>query len=275
MHLTVTDRSVDFYYASVLAGRYDFVDPFKPHVHPLNTPLGLTVSLRSPHDHPHHKGLMYALRASDVNFWEEYATTTEEKVGRQQHETFLRIVDEGERIGFTERLDWSAVDRSLDIFEEIRTLSCSFNTGDPAYFNWEWSTELVAKRDITLITSQWSIPDSSGRLVNYHGLGLRLRRDFGCTGGNQLLLDKKPVVFKEALGRRPGQVTFIGTFDDNDPKRQAGITITPVASHGLFVLESPFAFLSFGPTALDIKKLTQGERLTDSYSIAVFDIPAS
>ena len=216
---------------------------------------------------------MYALRASDVNFWEEYATTDQETVGQQEHETFLRLVDEGERIGFTERLNWSAVDRSLDTFEEIRTLNCSFQSGEPACFKWEWSTDLVAKRDLTLVTSQWSIPDSSGRLINYHGLGLRLRRDFGCTGGNQLLLDKQPVPFKEALGRQPGQVTFIGTFDDNDPKRQAGVTITPAASHGLFVLENPFAFLSFGPTALGSRKLHQGDRLTDSYLISVFDIP--
>jgi hypothetical protein len=275
MRLTVSDRSVDFYHGAVLAGRYAYVDPFKPHVHPLNTPLGFTVSLRSPHDHPHHKALMYALRASDVNFWEEYATTDQEKVGQQEHETFLRVIDEGERIGFTERLNWSAVDRSLDTFQEIRTLNCSFQSREPACFTWEWSTDLAAKRDLTLITSQWSIPDSSGRLINYHGLGLRLRRDFGCTGGNQLLLDKQPVPFKEALGRQPGQVTFIGTFDDNYPKKQAGVTITPGASHGLFVLENPFAFLSFGPTALGSRKLLQGDRLTDSYSISVFDIPAS
>ena len=95
MHLTVTDRSVDFHHGAVLAGRYAYRDPFKPHVHPLNTPMGYTVSLRSPHDHPHHKALMYALRASDVNFWEEYATTDQEKVGQQEHETFLRVVDEG------------------------------------------------------------------------------------------------------------------------------------------------------------------------------------
>jgi hypothetical protein len=275
MRLTVTDRSVDFYHGSMLAGRYAYADPFKPHLHPLNTPLGFTVSLRSPHDHPHHKGLMYALRASDVNFWEEYTTSEQEKVGRQQHEAFQEIVDEGERIGFTERLNWSAADGSLDIFDEIRTLNCSFQVGDPPYFNWEWSTELVARRDVTLITSQWSIPDSSGRLINYHGLGLRLRRDFGCTGGNQLLLDKQPMSFLAALGRRPGKATFIGTFDDHDPKRQAGVTIAPAVAHGLFVLENPFAFLSFGPTALGSRKLNQGDRLTDSYSISVFDIPAS
>ena len=86
---------MDFHHGAVLAGRYAYRDPFKPHVHPLNTPMGYTVSLRSPHDHPHHKALMYALRASDVNFWEEYATTDQEKVGQQEHETFLRVVDEG------------------------------------------------------------------------------------------------------------------------------------------------------------------------------------
>jgi Methane oxygenase PmoA len=275
MHLTVTDRSVEFYYGSVLAGRYVYVDPFKPHLHPLNTPAGFTVSLRSPHDHPHHKGLMYALRTSDVNFWEEYATTEREKVGRQRHEAVLHIIDEGERVGFTERLDWSAVDGALSTFEETRTLNCGFHTGDRSYFYWEWSTELVAKRNLTLITSQWSIPDATGRPINYHGLGLRFRRDFGCTGGNQLLLDNESVTFKKALGCQPREVTFIGTFDETYPAKRAGVSVAPAANHGLFVLESPFAFLSFGPTALGSRQLAPGDRLTDSYSISVFDIPES
>ena len=117
--------------------------------------------------------------------------------------------------------------------------------------------------------------DSSGRPINYHGLGLRFRRDFGCTGGNQLLLDKQSVSFKKALGCQPRQVTFIGTFDESYPTKQAGVTVTPATSHGLFVLESPFAFLSFGPTALGSRKLAQGDRLTDFYAISVFDIPKS
>ena len=48
--------------ASELPGLYVLDDPFKPYIHPLKTPAGHTVSLAMPHDHPHHKGSMYALR---------------------------------------------------------------------------------------------------------------------------------------------------------------------------------------------------------------------
>jgi Methane oxygenase PmoA len=269
MRLELTKHYVDFVSESSLAGRYWYQDSFKPHIHPLNTPDGHTLSLRSPHDHPHHKGLMYSLRAADINFWEEYATTEAEKVGHQRHDTFCELITEGEEVGFTEQLTWLASDGSLETFDEQRSLTCSYVGGASTYFRWKWSTRLVAKRDLTLTLSPWSVTNNRGHRINYHGLGLRLRRDFGCTGGNKLLLDGQPVSFEEALGLAPNEATFIGTLDETSGK--AGVTIAPCASHGLFVLQSPFAFISFGPTVLGASVLRTEDTLNDSYSISVFD----
>lgn len=269
MRLELTKHYADFIHESILVGRYWYQDPFKPHIHPLNTPNGWTISLRSPHDHPHHKGLMYSLRASDINFWEEYATSDEEKVGYQHHDAFTDLITEGEEVGFSEQLTWLATDGSLPTFDEVRKVTCHYLTGANKCFHWRWSTELAAKRDLNLTLSQWSIPNKCGRRINYHGLGLRLRRDFGCTGGNKLLLDGQPTAFDEALGLTPKQATFVGSLDETLAK--AGVTIAPGPSHGLFVLESPFAFISFGPTVLASLGLEKGDTLNDSYALSVFD----
>ena len=271
MRLEITEEYADFYFESLLTGRYYYRDPFKPYVHPLNSPQGWPLSLRSPHDHLHHKGLMYALRASDLNFWEEYATTAQEKVGRQRHDSFGAVISEGKQIGFQERLTWLGEDGTLETFVEHRSISCRFNDIGPACFQWEWSTELIARRDVILTLSQWSIKNHRGKLINYHGLGLRLRRDFGCTGGNQLLLDGTAVPFNQALGLTPREAVFVGSLDDTRPIRKAGVKICPSGSHGLFVLESPFAFICFGPTVLGSLRLKNGDHLKDSYSISVFD----
>ena len=271
MRLQVTEKYADFVCGEVLAGRYWYQDLFKPHVHPLNTPGGDTVSLRAPHDHRHHKGLMYGLRTAEVNFWEEHSNTAKEKLGRQRHDEFTEIIAEGDEVGFEEQLTWLAEDGSLETFLERRSLRCLLTTATLRSFHWKWTTELIAKRDVVLTISPWSIVNSQGRLVNYHGLGLRLRRDFGCTGGNLLLLDGEPVPFTEGLGARPKQATFIGSMDDTAPVRRAGVQFIGGPTSALFVSENPFAFISLGPTVLEGIELGCGQSLKTAYTVSVFD----
>jgi hypothetical protein len=271
MRLELTKNYADFACGEVLAGRYWYSDPFKPHIHPLNTPGGYTLSLRGPHDHKHHKGLMYALRAADVNFWEEYSSSEREKVGRQRHDEFTAIISEGAEVGFEEQLTWLAEDGSLETFLERRSLRCLFTKATLHSFHWKWTTELVAKRDVVLTVSPWSVANSLGQPINYHGLGLRLRRDFGCTGGNLLLLDDKPVPFTEGLGSRPKEATFLGSIDDTAPVQRAGVRFTGGLISALFVSENPFAFISLGPTVLGGMKLSCDQSLKEAYTVSVFD----
>lgn len=272
MRLAMTETHVDFLAGDRLAGRYVHGDAYKPHLHPLNTPSGHTLSLLSPHDHKHHKGLMYALRTRQVNFWEEYATTEDEKVGRQRHDGFLETDDEGDTVGFRQRLTWLAVDGGLPTFEETRTLRCRIGEHDAAEaYAWTWRCELRALRHVELVMSRFSVEDSRGRPVNYHGLGLRLRRDFGCTGGNRLRLDREEASFGDGLGAAPASASFEGSIDTTWPVAGGGARIEQSADHALFVLDAPFAFMSFGPSNAGPVELAEGATLDESYEVVVYD----
>src|SRR5215211_628312 len=151
LHLEMTDQAVDFFNGDRLAGRYNVADPFKPFIHPLNTPAGETMSLAMPHDHKHHKGLMYALRTPEVNFWEEVSTLPGERPGRQRHERFEETTTDGDQIGFVEHLSWVDAD-DAPWFAEQRTIRLSVDPADGAYL-WTWGTVIESLRDTKLIQS--------------------------------------------------------------------------------------------------------------------------
>ena len=273
MKLLISDESVHFFVGTALAGRYNLNDSFKPFIHPLNTPTGRTVSCASPHDHKHHKGLMYALRTAEVNFWEEVSTQPGEQVGRQRPQGFTTVAESGEEVGFTEQLCWEAVESTVPIFLEERTIRWRQHN---AAIVWTWNTRLTAQRDLRLIKSQWSWPLSDGRKINYHGLGLRFTRSFGATGNNALTLDDKTVNFKDGMGAAPRQACFTGSFDPVWPElpgAKASVTFTQRQRNGLFVLDAPFAFMSLGPSNLEELVISPGQVLEERYEITVADVP--
>lgn len=253
-----------------LVGRYVHSDPHKPYLHPLRTPTGHTVSLFSPHDHKHHKGLMYALWTRGVNFWEEYVVNEGDKVGRQRHEAFDEIVDSADVVGFRERLTWLAHDGTLPTFAEIRSVRCR-SVPDQSGYEWTWSTELEAQRDLDLVMSGFSIENAHGQKVNYHGLGLRLRRDFGCTGGNRLVLDGVEVPFGTGMGASPKIVAFEGSIDSTMPTQGAGVRLEQEKRNALFALDAPFAFLSLGPSNLEVVSMAAGDVLDETYTVVAYD----
>ncbi len=71
MNINIEKDRVIFSQDNSVAGIYVLNDPFKPYFHPLNTPGGNPVTVASPADHRHHKGMMFSLRCADLNFWEE------------------------------------------------------------------------------------------------------------------------------------------------------------------------------------------------------------
>jgi len=190
-----TGGALEFRAGARLAGRYHYRDAFKPFFGTLNTPKGHNVALVSPHDHKHHKGLMYALRAKDVNFWEEVTSLPDEVVGRQRHERFDLVMSSNEEAGFRQVLTWEAVDGTRQSFLETRSVRVRET---PQGYQWTWETTLAAQRDLTLIMSQWSAVLKDGRKINYHGLGLRFVRAFGGTGNNAIFVDGKKSPSKKA-----------------------------------------------------------------------------
>jgi hypothetical protein len=266
--------SVEFQLGPTVAGSYRYADEFKPYIHPLRTPRGHCVTSARPHDHKHHKGLMYGLRATGLNFWEEVATTANEAPGIERHLAFVDVVSCGSQVGFTETLRWTAQDGSLASFDELRKIACRH---DPVArsFVWTWSTRLVALRAMHLIQSQWShlLPD--GSKVNYHGLGIRLRRDFGgLTGNNELRLNGERFTgrFEEQMGAQPTEVTFVGSIDETWPVERAAVTFRQDQGNALYVLSEIFPFMSLGPTNLAPLDLAPGQSIEESYTVTVSDI---
>lgn len=261
-----------------LAGRYNHADPFKPHVHPLVSPHGHCVTVSAPHDHRHQKGLMYGLRTREMSFWEEEALTPGDLVGRQRHVRYSDVRAAGETVGFTEVLSWEPADGGEPVFEEIRQISCR-RTG--AGFLWTWETALKAVRATTLTKSRWSRPAPDGRLINYHGLSVRFRRDFGGgTRNNALQLDDgplewntnaRPFEFATRMGATPARVTFVGSIDGIWPVPHVAVTMEQGQRNGLFVRESPYPLLSLGPSNLEERALAAGEVLRESYTVLVED----
>ncbi len=280
LRLVIGPTQVEFVAANgVVAGRYNYADPFKPYLHPLQSPNGHCVSLASPHDHVHHKGLMYALRIPELNFWEERSTRPGEAVGRERHLAFSAVRESGDEVGFTETLSWEPADGGEAVFDETRTLACR---REASGFRWTWTTTLTARRRTRLIHSQWSHVAPDRRKTNYHGLGLRLRREFGGgTRNNALQLDHGPLRwnhgplrfdFETAMGTTPARVTFIGAVDGIWPTPRVAVTFAQAQKNGLFVMVEPFAFFALGPSNLGERPLSAGEVLHESYTVTVADV---
>ncbi|MCO5223013.1 MAG: PmoA family protein [Thermomicrobiales bacterium] len=271
MHLDIDDTAVTFRFDGQIAGRYVYADDFKPYLHPLNTPAGHTVSLASPHDHKHHKGLMYALTVPGVNFWEERPTAPHELVGRQRHENFGTLLESGDEIGFDEEITWLPVDGGEPVFRETRTVTCRIDAAERGFL-WTWNSELSVLHETELTTSVYSVRQTDGRLVNYHGLGIRFRREFGCTGGNLLLINGHETPIGEGSGSTPASAEFQGSIDGIWPVVRAAVRISQEMPNGLFVMDKPFAFMGCGPSNLGPVPLHAGTSLSERYTIQVFDV---
>jgi hypothetical protein len=268
MRLLVRPDSMDFLSGARLAGSYRYTDSYKSYIHPLNSPKGYTVSLKSPEDHLHHKGLMYGLRTDRINFWEEYSTMQNELVGRQRHIEFLSIELEGSPVGFIENISWETV-QGAPVFLEQRTVQCAVEEGR---FVWKWISDLQAQEEIKLIASQWSKPDKNGRLVNYHGLGLRFRPEFAATYKKTLSLDGKVTSFADALGQEPEEACFCSNPGSAEMGEGVGVTLSATPRTGLFAMEDPFVYLSLGPTILGGFQVRSGERICNGYKVTIFDL---
>lgn len=274
LHLTITESHTEFRHGDALAGRYHHRDGFKPFFHPLNSPAGHCVTVASPHDHVHHKGLMFALRTRETNFWEELHIDQGESAGRQVHQSFDQVVASGQTVGFLEHLRWIDADSEATIFIEQRDIRLTLKDGG---YHWNWRTTLTPQRDVTLVKSKWSYKTDDGRFVNYHGLGIRFRREFGGqTGNNRFVADDKAQDagdFAAFMGQTPRSAAYTGSIDGTWPVEKATLTMTqsPEQSHGLFVMNQGFAFMALGPSNLDELPLRADRPLTCEYAVTVRD----
>lgn len=144
---------------------------FKPYVREL-CPLGGANILRdAPRDHPHHHGLMYAIRVNGVNFWEERGTP-----GHERHVRWLSCDTGADAEGrpavtLVEQLHWIA-DKDKDLADsasaalliETRTLRIGVEekTGE-VVVDWQGEFEVGAGAERVQLHGS-----------EYNGLGMRM-----------------------------------------------------------------------------------------------------
>jgi len=271
VNLTVSPQSAVFRVGGVDVGTYVLDDPYKPYLHPLRTPAGHVVSLAKPYDHRHHKGLMYAIATEEVNFWEEEGDERYPRIGRQQQVG----IEFDFSVGHPEvRQDLSWVDDlDAEIFHESRTIGCELL--DSTTIRWTWASRIESMRTQRLRMSPWSMPDESGRLVNYHGLGLRFPRSFsGRPQRMQVRTDAGESTVAAVHGRVLPAVEVRGVIDGTWPAPTAGVSIRQLdTQHQFFLLSDTFVSLSTGPSVAGPVDLSAGDVFSQTYQIDVSDFP--
>lgn len=245
----------------VLDYRYGEV-PFKPYVASMKTPGGVQILRDSPFDHKHHHGLMFAVGAERVNFWEETPAC-----GRQVHRGFSGI-NVSARDGlntarFSEQLDWVTPQQDT-LLRETRQLTFYRGANLPATLL-TWSTRLepaAGKPEVTLGGS------------NYYGLGMRFvvsmdkvgemkwadSRDSQLVSGDTRLTHSAWCAYTAPADGKP--VTAALFDHPGNPRRPAR----------MFTMKTPFAYLS---ATLDLSKqplkVTKQQPLAVCYGVALWD----
>lgn len=232
-------------------GRYRYDDPYKPHFASLRTPAGVEVVQPPPADHPHHRGLQYGLCLADVNFWEESRDAEfnhSPAIGVQVHRGIEGLPD-----GFRQTLVWRDKDDSRVSFTETRTIRLGGQTASSC--TWTWDTVLVARRPVTIETSNWPGP-------GYCGLGVRLAPDTFLGG---------TLVPNARSGDVPAEVVFRG--------RAASVAFAQelvTQRDVLFVMGKAgsadgFAFLALGRANGGAVELAEGDLLVERFTVIVSD----
>lgn len=145
--------------------------PFKPYVVRLCTPQGVNILRDSPGDHKHHHGLMFAVKADGVNFWEEVG-----EAGHQVVREFGPIPSE-EYAAMGGRIDWTDSKGQVLLREDRRIEVPIFADSGFALVNWETRLQPPAGKSSTELGG-----------AHYHGLGMRFVES----------MDKNGIFFNES-----------------------------------------------------------------------------
>lgn len=245
---------------TVLEYRYGEV-PFKPYASQLVSPKGVQILRDSPHDHKHHHGLMFAVGADGVNFWEEVA-----KCGREVHREF-GTPGVSNRNGmsvatFGEQLDWTGPTQGL-LLREARKLAFYRGAGLDATLV-TWSTRLEPAADKSEVKLGGS---------HYYGMGMRFVESMDKVGtvlwadskesqtvGGSRVTRSAWCAYRASVGGKP---VTVAVFDHPaNPRHPAR----------MFSMTTPFAYLS---ATLYVWKeplvVTKDRPLAVRYGVAVWD----
>lgn len=249
------------------AGIYVLNDAFKPHFSEFNTPAGHNLTMVSPGDHRHHKGVMYALVAEDVCFWEEEPGSGHCGI---QEILSTEAIDGGIR----QTLLWREEQGHLHTYTETRTIICVRKENA---FEWTWKTERKALRDHRLIQSKWAHESTDGRLINYHGLGIRLpwMWSFGADGSDAfgwLEVDGQPTETLEAHGNMADNVGIWGIIDGQWDRTKARVSMSHQHGFPWYMIRGDFAYIASGPSVAGPVDVKTGQTFSETYVIRAEDI---
>lgn len=259
---------VESEFVTVTAGerpvvRYRYEKGPKPYIKELYTPKGVQFLLDSPPDHVHHRGVMYAIAVSGVDFWAEFENCGKELNRNVKAEAPAPGADDEAVI--SQGVDWQAVDGKTVAVEQrsIRVHGGKDAAASTATLL-TWRTKLELPPGVT------EAPLTGN---HYFGLGLRFVREMDKIGkfmnsekaegevvrGDEKLYPGRWCAYSAELNGKP---VTIAMFDGPDNVRRAT----------WFTMADPFAYLS---ATLKLHKepltLKAGQPLELCYGLAAWD----
>jgi hypothetical protein len=242
---------------------------FKPYVRELYTLRGENVTRDAPPDHLHHHGLMYAVYANGINFWEERGTP-----GVERHvELPLKVTTMGANglptASFTELIQWLSPSNppasdpaAAAVLNERRTLTVTVD---------EENQEVALRWD-----SEFQVGPNASKVSihgpNYDGLGIRLPESFNHVAKFQNSADQAYTAkdthdvttarWTSVSGQMGGRDVMLVMFGCADNAR---------GDTAFYTMLDPFAYLS-ATQALDKQPLeyAAGDKFSLSYLLTVY-----
>ena len=216
----------------------------KSYIHPLCLPDGRPVTLDSPKDHVHHRGLMVAWsEVNGIDFWGEVNPA---RHGQIVHQSFERLKP-GEIISVNH---WIAEGKLLLI--ERRTVRVAVADGG----TWvEWITELKPAKDPVKL--------AAGEHV-YNGLGIRVTPDMD---GGRVLNSNGTATIEKANGEAAKWCAYTGAgasiafFDHPSNRRHP---------NAFFVMNKAFGYMSAAPTFREPFDLAPGQSIRFRWGVLAF-----
>jgi hypothetical protein len=239
-------------------------NPAKPYVRRLCTPGGVNVIRDQVPDHKHHHGLMYAIGADGVNFWEETPGTGRE-VPRAGSRVSTSTAGGTARASLGQDLDWVGPNASSPILLERRTIAVGpSKDGSATLLTWRSTLSAPPGRESVKLGGS-----------HYYGLGMRFAVALNKGGRFFYSADRKAATII-SLDQQvaPARWSAYTASADGKPVTVALFEAPTDARFPspIFTMQTPFAYQS---ATLNLWKeplvLQQGHPLDLRYGVALWD----
>ncbi len=238
-------------------------NPAKPYVRRLYTPGGVNVLRDQVPDHKHHHGLMFAIAADGVNFWEEAPGC-----GREEPQGGLSASADAfrgsARASLSQELAWIGPKSPSPIMLEHRSIVVATKDGSATLLTWQSTLSAPPGRESVKLSGS-----------HYYGLGMRFAVSLNKGGRFFFSADKKaPTIVSGDQQVTPARWSAYTASSEGKP-----VTVAIFESPAnlrfpspIFTMLTPFAYQS---ATLNLWKeplvLKQGHPLDLRYGVAAWD----